>query len=97
MASGGVPTFPAPAPNIIPISAAGQDDSDADLNVPEKSLTASTPRQQFINVAPAGRENDEELETLSIHEKLVDEAHARSADTARATVETPSLEPEVDL
>ncbi|OQV26232.1 Cyclic nucleotide-gated cation channel beta-1 [Hypsibius exemplaris] len=95
------PAFPAPAPSTVPISTLAQDDSDGDLNLDEVSQDSERrPSHQFVNVVPAGIANDEELETLSIHERLVDEAHARSPDTARVPVEQPhpvSLEPEVDF
>lgn len=103
-----LPVFPAPPPSNQPISALTADDEVPEPSLEDASTTAQTmsaavdQQEQQSQVPPAGRDNDERLETLSIHERLVDEAQARSTDTASAPAEEaqlvpPSLEPEVDL
>ena len=77
------PLFPAPAAPVLPIGSL-QDFNDQDFLL--KPQTPQTnPSDEVANSATkTGPGNEETLEILSVHERLVDVAVARSPPTARA-------------
>ncbi|XP_055337458.1 cyclic nucleotide-gated cation channel beta-3-like [Paramacrobiotus metropolitanus] len=98
--SGHKPAFPSPAPAPVLISDSGKGDSDSEISPNGGSVASTNSQPQFhqhVHVMPTGPQNDEELEILSVHEQLVDEALARSPETARVSDFLTAQENEANL
>lgn len=88
------PAFPSTAPAPVLISDSGKGDSDSEIS-PVNGSSAALQHHHYanVNIVPSGIPNDEELETLSIHEQMVDDAMARLPDVAQAAQDRAEPEP----